>query len=450
MYKDVAIACALCVAVENHTQQLMNSLHNDEEDENSPYMKSDNPQFETTEAQNKHCTKIQSSQQQQQDTEVLPPTLPQDRINASEPKHITLTKDFILQATSFHKSDFLLKHFHTISNNTVNIVEEEKTLDLDEGETATFKSKRRNTTLSDTSKLKLGKVYNMDIFYSPSVGIGGIKHALLLIDRRSKRKFIYGLKNLKGSIQNAMQQFPLNIGSKPRLIRTNFDHKLIGGQTRKMLQNKGIKIEASPPRRQHQNGLVERHWQNIVAMARNWLKSHLLPSSFWFFSVKQAVEIANILPVESKSGVIYTPHERAYKKKVDFRCLFPMFSKAYVKIETEQGGGHLQKFKSQTIKTICVGKCPKSDSLLFYHPPSKTIISNADGYRFDNNSPLGPQFDLKYDGSFVYMWMISFILVSQKRLRQNLKNNFLTLNLSRVPSTYGMTTPHAYVGLKTQ
>ena len=240
MYKDVAIACALCVAVENHTQQLMNSLHNDEEDENSPYMKSDNPQFETTEAQNKHCTKIQSSQQQQQDTEVLPPTLPQDRINASEPKHITLTKDFILQATSFHKSDFLLKHFHTISNNTVNIVEEEKTLDLDEGETATFKSKRRNTTLSDTSKLKLGKVYNMDIFYSPSVGIGGIKHALLLIDRRSKRKFIYGLKNLKGSIQNAMQQFPLNIGSKPRLIRTNFDHKLIGGQTRKMLQHRSI------------------------------------------------------------------------------------------------------------------------------------------------------------------------------------------------------------------
>ena len=78
-----------------------------------------------------------------------------------------------------------------------------------------------------------------------------------------------------------------------------------------------------------------------------------------------------------------------------------MFSKAYVKVKTEQGGSHRNKFKTQTLKMICVGKCPKSDSILFYHPASKQLLSDADGHRFDNFSPSGPQFDLKYDGSLV-------------------------------------------------
>jgi hypothetical protein len=136
-------------------------------------------------------------------------------------------------------------------------------------------------------------------------------------------------------------------------------------------------------------------------MARNWLKSQLLPSNFWFFAVKRAVEISNILPVETKEGLIYTPYEHTYKKKVDFRNLFPMFSKAYVKITTEKGGSHKNKFSTQSLKVICVGKCPKSNSLLFYHPDSKQLISDADSHRFDKFSPSGPQFGLKYDGSFM-------------------------------------------------
>jgi hypothetical protein len=78
-----------------------------------------------------------------------------------------------------------------------------------------------------------------------------------------------------------------------------------------------------------------------------------------------------------------------------------MFSKAYIKISRKQGGAHLNKFQSQSLKVICVGKCPKSDSLLFYHPPSQQLISDADGHRFDNFSPSGPQFGLQYDGAFV-------------------------------------------------
>jgi hypothetical protein len=34
-----------------------------------------------------------------------------------------------------------------------------------------------------------------------------------------------------------------------------------------------IHVNAAPAHRQDKNGLVERHWQTIVAMARNWLAS---------------------------------------------------------------------------------------------------------------------------------------------------------------------------------
>ena len=71
---------------------------------------------------------------------------------------MSFTKDFILQATGFHKSDTLLKHFKLISNQSASIIDIDKNPELDEGETATVTSKRRNTTLSDTKKLKLGSV----------------------------------------------------------------------------------------------------------------------------------------------------------------------------------------------------------------------------------------------------------------------------------------------------
>ena len=397
--KEEAIACALRVAVKSSAMKQSRTLNGDDEDSQyDEYMKSTHEPLNQV-SENKHKSVV-NMYQKDDSSKQQPPLLTQDRVNSSVPQHITMNRDFIKQATGFHKTDFLFKHFNTISTNNVSIAKIEQNPELDEGEAATLSSNRRNKNVSENKNLANGEVYNMDIAYGPTVAIGGIKYALVLIDRKSKRKFIYGLKNLGTSIQNALNQFLVDANVKPRLIRTDFDHRLIGGRTRKMLIKQNIKIEAAPPRRQHQNGLIERHWQNITTMARNWLKSQLLPSNFWFFAVKRAVEIGNILPVQTKEGIIYTPYKRTYNKKVDFRNLFPMFSKAYVKVPSIRQGEHHNKFETQTIKTICVGKCPKSDSLLFYHPPTKTIISDADGHKFDNFSPSGPQFGLKYDGSF--------------------------------------------------
>ena len=87
---------------------------------------------------------------------------------------------------------------------------------------------------------------------------------------------------------------------------------------------------------------------------------------------------------------VSTPLKNVHKQKVDFRQLFPMFKKAYVKTETEDGG-HRNSYKTQTLKTICVGASSDSDALLFYHPKTKQVLTAADGYKFDTRLPAGPQ-----------------------------------------------------------
>ena len=83
------------------------------------------------------------------------------------------------------------------------------------------------------------------------------------------------------------------------------------------------------------------------------------------------------------------------------RQLFPMFSVAYIKQETNKGK-HKSKWSSQSLKVICVGTDPQSDGLLFYHPVTKTLLSCADQYRFDTYLPAGPQFKESFDGRFQF------------------------------------------------
>ena len=92
-----------------------------------------------------------------------------------------------------------------------------------------------------------------------------------------------------------------------------------------------------------------------------------------------------------------------YNDKVDYRSLFPMFSVAYIK-QTRTEGNHRSKLKSHTLKQcIAVGKCNDSDSLLFYHLPSKQTLSCANGYTFDTFSPANQHFNEKFDANFTFI-----------------------------------------------
>ena len=323
-----------------------------------------------------------------------------NRIPSSEPVSVTLSRDNLSKAVGFRQTDFLIKHLPQLSNQKVHIQRLPKSPFIDPGETASMKSRKKNkdplkipSTYSDT--------WHIDIGYGPCTSIGGYKYVLLAVDKYSRYKICYGLKNLTDSLLNAMKRFVRDVGQKPRLIRTDFDNKLMAGQVEQFLIEEKIKVESSPPYRQHQNGLVERNWQSLVNMSRNWMTSNLLPSTYWYFALKRASEVGNILPTNHIKDTITTPHELVFGSKVDYRSLFPMFSLAYVKLpprQMEDGN----KWSSKTIKCIAVGRCPKSDGMLFYIPGQKQLISCGEGYKFDPSSPSGPHFNEKFDNQFYF------------------------------------------------
>jgi len=95
--------------------------------------------------------------------------------------------------------------------------------------------------------------------------------------------YIYPLQNLQSDIQKQMETFFSHIGVIPYCIITDFDLKLIGGRARAYLNSLLVHVNAAPAYHQDKNGLAERHWQTMVTMARNWLASAELPSSFCSF-----------------------------------------------------------------------------------------------------------------------------------------------------------------------
>ena len=100
-----------------------------------------------------------------------------------------------------------------------------------------------------------------------------------------------------------------------------------------------------------------------------------------------------------------------------------MFSIAYIK-HMREGGKQNSKWKGQSLKCIVVGTCSKSDRLLFYHPPSKQILSCADGYKFDTFSPSGLQFGEKFDGDFIFNIKSDYAFLHSKPTHENNATDF--------------------------
>ncbi len=221
----------------------------------------------------------------QPEPSILPTPLPVDRTNSALPQAITMTQDDLSRSIGFLNTAPLLKHISKLGTKSLQVQSLCPNPTIDPGATASIRSKRKTKNTLE-KPLQYSDVWHVDIGFGPCTGIGGIKYTLLFVDRSTRFKFIYGLKNLTTSLHSAMQQFLIDCGTVPKIIRTDFDQKLIGGEIKEMLTKNKIRIEAAPPYRQHQNGLVEQHWQTTVSMARNWLRSSLLPSKYWFLATK--------------------------------------------------------------------------------------------------------------------------------------------------------------------
>ena len=254
-------------------------------------------------------------------------------VNKSLPKNMRVDRRFIEQSTGLSNVDNVINAIPEISTNTLSVSKDVNPI-LGVGSQATMNNAKTNKKNSKPPP-KYGQIWHMDIGFGPCRAIGGIRYTLLLIDKSTRFKFIFGLKNLNDSIHEAMEEFLQICGTTPELIRTDFDSKLIGGKVKQLLRKEKILLQAAPPKHQQQNGLVKRHWAFLVKQARQWLTASLLPSSYWWFAIKCACEINNILKAPHKKENI-SPYQLVTGEKPDYRQLFPMFSVAYMKYAQEK------------------------------------------------------------------------------------------------------------------
>ena len=142
------------------------------------------------------------------------------------------------------------------SQNTVTIRDTGTHPILSRGETATL-SKAKSNKNPVQKPPEYGQVWHYDIVYGNGRAIGGIQYALFFVDRKSRKKKIFGLKSLKKShISLAMKKFIREVGFYPDEIIADRDFKLIGSHIDNIMEPY-TQVSGAPGGRQSQNGLSE-------------------------------------------------------------------------------------------------------------------------------------------------------------------------------------------------
>jgi hypothetical protein len=132
---------------------------------------------------------------------------------------------------------------------------------LEIGDVANIRHSRRNTVPVPRPEGYLETVH-MDIGYGDCVSIGGFRYVLLLVDRTTRFQWLYGLRSLtQSNIITALTKFHSDAGGLPKKMYTDFDPKLIAGDTEKWLlttiPDQPCHIHAASSGQQNENGLVE-------------------------------------------------------------------------------------------------------------------------------------------------------------------------------------------------
>ena len=114
----------------------------------------------------------------------------------------------------------------------------------------------------------------------------------------------------------------------------------------------GIKRYLTAPYSPHQNGVVKRRNQTVVAMARGMMKSKGIPRRFWGEAVVMAVYLLNMAPTKSVKGM--TPYEAWCGHKPNVSHLRTFGCIADVKTVTR----HVGKLIDRSTPMIMIGYEP--------------------------------------------------------------------------------------------
>jgi hypothetical protein len=239
-----------------------------------------------------------------------------DKPSTYLPTTITMSEDHLRACVGFHQVETMKKHFNDLYLDSIKLDTLPPDAVFDIGDLATMHKKPRCTKPVPRPKCFIDTMH-MDVIFGLEISVGNVHYGLLFTDHFSWMTYLYPLQNLTTDIPKQLEAFFAHIGSIPHHLISDFDLKLIRGKAQEYLNSLFIHVNAAPSYHQDKNGLVECHWQTMVTMARNWLASAELPSSFWFYAICQAAEVCNYFHYKLEDGTLTTPFELAHHTKPD-------------------------------------------------------------------------------------------------------------------------------------
>jgi len=222
-------------------------------------------------------------------------------------------------------------------------------------------------------------VVHCDIGYGDCKYVGnGALYCILLVDQATRSTWVHPLHNLHhDSIQSCFKQWFIDCGSPPKRLYTDFDPKILEGPTASLLWDKNAILRGAPSGQQNQNSLVEWAWDTVTCMTRAFITVMQMPKTYWYWAICQSVQAMNYIPC-SVEGVSTTPHELVYGVKPDLCTLFQLFSTGY--FWHHMDGSHHRSgiSESRSMQGIALGRCRKSDGMIFYSPHTKELYTSSD------------------------------------------------------------------------
>jgi hypothetical protein len=131
-------------------------------------------------------------------------------------------------------------------------------------------------------------------------------------------------------------------------------------------------------------------------MARAFITDMQMPKNFWYWALRQSIQVMNYIPC-TVFGISTTPHELVYGIKPDRWILFCLFSTGYF-CKLRDNSVHRSGIGTSTsMQGIALGRCCKTDGMIFYSPHSKELYMSLD-CKIDEGRHTPMAFNLHYDG----------------------------------------------------
>ena len=188
------------------------------------------------------------------------------------------------------------------------------------------------------------------------------------------------------SITSALDLFKSDAGRLPHIFHSDFERKLIGGNSLRWILSNGSNIIDATAGRQSSNGLAERTWRTIIEMARTFITEKQVGRELWYFAVRHAAMMLNQVP--GRLGLkLTTPFELIHNSKPNSKTWFELFSIGYFNHDTDNSKS-CSKLQAHALYGIAVGRDDSSNSIIFYNPITSSYYHPPDFQLDESRLPI--------------------------------------------------------------